>query len=138
MTQRGPTQRGSAPLELALGLGLLVLPAIVLVLSFGPWLEARTFVRTAAAEAARAVILRGGIVQSSDLGFVEEMAESRGLSLLDIELCGADACAIVRGGYVTARVVVEVPLVDTPWGSVGGVSVGASHTEPVDLYRSLP
>ena len=43
-----------------------------------------------------------------------------------------------RGSVVTAEVQVWVPLVATPWGEVGGLWVGASHSEPVDLYRSLP
>src|SRR5690606_41653463 len=51
------TQKGAAPLEVALGMGLLVLPALIVVLAFSPWLEARTFVRAAAAEAASAAAL---------------------------------------------------------------------------------
>jgi len=39
---------------------------------------------------------------------------------------------------ITAEVLVWVPLVTTPWGEVGGLWSGASHSEPVDLYRSLP
>lgn len=131
------SQRGSAPLELALGLGMLVIPAALLVLSFGPWLEARTFVRAAAAEGARAIILADGS-SGAGVGLIGEMAEARGLELAEIELCGDESCPIDRGGYVTVRVAVDVPLIDTPWGTVGGLTVEATHAEPVDLYVSLP
>ena len=33
---------------------------------------------------------------------------------------------------------VWAPLFVTPWGPVGGVWVSGDHSEPVDLYRSLP
>jgi hypothetical protein len=53
-------------------------------------------------------------------------------------MCGGAACVLERGRYVSASVSVAIPLVSTPWGEVGGLTVEASHTEPVDLYRSLP
>lgn len=131
------TDKGSAPLELALGIGLLVIPALVAVLSFAPWLEARAFVRAAAAEGARAAVLAGGEPTSAGVAFVTDLASNRGYDV-SVEMCGGGGCILERGSYVTARVTVDVPLLATPWGDVGGVTVEGFHAEPVDLYRSLP
>lgn len=132
------TERGSAPLELALGMGLLVLPAVVAVLAFSPWLEARSFVRSAAAEGARAAVLTSGEPAATAAALVANMASGRGYEDVSVEMCGGAPCVRRRGGYVTARVWMEVPLVSTPWGDVGGVAVEGIHAEPVDAYRSLP
>lgn len=131
-------QRGSASLELALGMGLLVIPAVIAVLSFAPWLEARAFVRAAAAEGARAAVLAAAEPSAVGTAVIAEMAAGRGYEAVSIQMCGGSPCVLVRGAYVTAAVMVDVPLVATPWGDVGGVTVRGSHAEPVDAYRSLP
>lgn len=132
------TQRGTASLELALGMSLLVIPAVVAVLSFSPWLEARSFVRSAAAEGARAAVLASGDPTSAGTSLVAAMAEGREYEGVAVEMCGGALCVLERGAYVTVRVSLEVPLVSTPWGDVGGVVVEGFHAEPVDAYRSLP
>lgn len=132
------TDRGSASLELALGVAVLVVPAVVAVASFAPWLEARAFVRAAAAEAARAAVLAPADPAAAGVRAVSDMATGRNLDSVSVVMCGGDACVIERGVTVAATVTVEIPLVATPWGPVGGITVGASHAEPVDLYRSLP
>lgn len=130
-------QRGSAALELALGIGFLVLPALIAVVSFGPWLEARSFVRAAAAEGARAAVLSVTDPTTAGVAAVSDMAAGRGYEA-QVEMCGGGVCVLARGQYVTARVSVDVPLIPTPWGDVGGVTVDGFHSEPVDAYRSLP
>lgn len=132
------TERGTASIELALGTALLVIPAVVAVLSFAPWLEARAFVRAAAAEAARSAVLATGDPAQAGAGVVGDLAASRGVEGVSVEMCGGTACVLERGGYVSASVSVVIPLVSTPWGEVGGITVEAVHSEPVDLYRSLP
>ena len=47
-------------MELALGLMLLVVPVAIVVLSIAPVFEHRNFVRRAAAEAARTMVLSTG------------------------------------------------------------------------------
>ncbi|MFO7293041.1 MAG: hypothetical protein FWJ92_04245 [Actinomycetes bacterium] len=131
------TQRGSAAIELALGIGLLVLPAVIVVLAFSPWLEARAFVRTAAAEAARAAVLADGVPAGTGEAVVAPMARARGYDA-SVVMCGGNQCSLDRGAYITAEVTVHVPLIDTPWGGIGGLAVTAFHAEPVDVYRSLP
>ena len=143
------TQRGSASLELALGVGLLLVPAALLVLSFGPWLERRTFVRLAAAEVARSVVMAGGD-GSAGLQLLDDLAAGSGIAPDQVSggLCAEPVsmvsaspwgCApLVRGGTVTVTVGVEVPLLSTPFGEVGGLRIEHVQVEPVDLYRSLP
>lgn len=139
--------RGHAAVELGLAVGVLLLPAALAVLAFGPWSERRVFAEAAAAEAARAAVIE--LDTSAGTQVVIEMTANQGLSndLVRLDWCGAvdfgsgavpDRCSFDRGSVVTAEVQVWVPLIATPWGDVGGLWVGASHSEPVDLYRSLP
>jgi len=141
------TDRGHAAAELALAVGLLLLPVALAVLAFGPWSERRVFAEAAAAEAARAAVIH--LDTSSGAVVVSDMATNHGLEpgLVRLGWCGAvpaeiagdpGSCRFDRGARVTAEVLVWVPLVATPWGEVGGLWSGASHSEPVDLYRSLP
>jgi hypothetical protein len=143
------TDRGGAALELALGMALLVIPAVLAVVSFAPWLERQAFVRTAAAEAARAAVLADGDPAAAGSAVVADLALGRGLApgSVRVRMCGgpelsagsgAGSCVLNRDTFVVVVVVTEVGLVVTPWGSVGGVTVAASHAEPVDAYRSLP
>ena len=140
-------ERGHAAVELGLAVGLLLLPVAIAVLSFGPWSERRVFAEAAAAEAARAAVIHLDVTVGSNV--VSEMASNHGLGpdLVRLGWCGATptgtsiesvACSFDRGARITANVEVWVPLVATPWGEVGGLWVGAEHSEPVDLYRSLP
>lgn len=132
--------RGTASLELALGMAVLVVPAVVAVLAFAPWLEARSLARAAAAESARAAVLADGDNAAVGEAVALEVARGRGLKIdaFDVTMCGGDGCVLTRDGFVTSEVTVNVPLIVTPWGAVGGVVVTATHVEPVDAYRSLP
>lgn len=139
--------RGHASVELALGIGLLLFPVVLVLTSFGPWLERRVVADAAAAEAARAAVLQ--LDHEAGLEVVESIIVAHGLSeqLVRLGWCGASpteigspsgSCPLRRSTLVEARVEIWVPLLVTPWGSVGGLWAGGSHVEPVDLYRSLP
>jgi len=141
------SDRGHAAVELGLAVGLLLLPVALAVLAFGPWSERRVLAEAAAAEAARAAVIH--LDTSSASVVVTDMAVNHGLGpgLVRLGWCGTSpvelagdpgTCSFERGAWVTAEVLVWVPLVATPWGEVGGLWSGASHSEPVDLYRSLP
>lgn len=141
--------RGAASLELALGAGLLVIPALLVVVSFGPWLEGRAFARAAAAEAARTAVLSQDDPAAAGSALVADMVAGRAIDpgSVRVSMCegpllppgtGRGYCVLVRGALVTASVSVVVPLISTPWGPVGGLTVMASHAEPVDAYRSIP
>lgn len=140
-------QRGHASVELALGIGLLMLPVALVVLAFGPWSERRVLAEAAAAESARAVVIQ--LDHRSGAEVVAEMTGSHGLGgdLVRLGWCGGEpgplsdpggGCPLSRGTVVVATVQVWVPLVSTPWGEVGGIWITAEHAEPIDLYRSLP
>lgn len=148
-------ERGSAPLELALGVLVLMVPVAVMGLSFGPWMQRRSFIRLAAAEAARYVIISDGDVAGA-VNQVAVMAANYGVDpeTVRIGLCGADPVSVgagggsdcgplPAGGYVTVTVEADVPVVTLPWRdnegtpvAVGGVVSRYDHSEYVDLYRS--
>ena len=141
------SDRGHAAVELGIAVGVLLLPAALAVLAFGPWAERRVFAEAAAAEAVRAAVIQLDISAGSQV--VTDMAANHGLGpdLVRLAWCGAaeagagdavEGCTFDRGSVVAAQVEVWVPLVATPWGEVGGLWIGASHSELVDLYRSLP
>jgi hypothetical protein len=139
----GP-DRGHAGVELALAVAVLMIPAAIVVLGFGPWSERSVLASAAAAEAARAAVL------SLDIGIGNtvalEMGTNYGLDSDEIRLgwCGATpaaggsgTCPMTRGAAVEVEVEVWVPVVNTPWGAIGGVWVTRQHAENIDLYRSL-
>lgn len=141
------TDRGHAAVELALAVGVLLLPVALVVSSFGPWLERRVLAASAAAEAARVAVIE--LDHGSGAAAVGRAVVSHGLSedLVRLGWCGSStgplwapqgSCSLTRGSSALAVVEVWVPLVKTPWGDVGGLWVRASHSEPVDLFRSLP
>lgn len=134
-------------MELALGVGLLLLPAALVVMSFGPWLERRVVAEAAASEAARAAVLT--LDQESGNRSAVSVASAHGLDVEGIRVgwCGASpasidsvagSCPLSRGSTVATSVEVWAPLFSTPWGEVGGLWVGSTHVEWIDLYRSLP
>ncbi len=138
---------GHAAVEFALAVGALLMPAALFVLSLGPWLEQRVAARAVAAEAARAAAIDldlsvGSAVARAILETHDVIPEQARLGW-----CGADpgelfappgSCPLARGSLVVAEVELWVPMISTPWGQIGGFWTGASHREPVDLYRSIP
>lgn len=137
--------RGHAAIELAVGIGLLMIPTALVVLGFGPWSERAVLAEAVAAEASRGAVLALDVSVGNGIG--AEMAANYGLASdnLRIGWCGSEptaggagGCTFARGGDVDVAVEVWVPLVNTPWGAIGGLWVHRSHIEQVDLYRSLP
>jgi hypothetical protein len=131
-------ERGSTPVELALGIALLVLPVMVLVLVIPIWVERQGMARTAAQEAARAAVVHTDqrAADAAARQAAAEVVSNRGYpqeDLAEVEVTGR----LTRGGLVTATVHVRVPLVRIPGlGSVGGFTISAAQTEPVDAFRS--
>lgn len=136
--------RGHAAIELALAVGVLLLPVILVVISFGPWSETRVNAEAIAAEAARAAVIQ--FDQAIGVETALSIADVQGYEPSEIRLgwCGSTpvgwgggVCPFERGTSVDVVVEVWTPLIATPWGSVGGLWVSAFHSEPIDLYRSL-
>ena len=133
------SERGASPVELALGVMLLVVPVTIIVLSVAPVFEHRNFVRRAAAEAARVMVLTPGDPTSEALAVVDSQARSMGIdpSKVTVEFCGGSACSVDRGDVVTVQVAVTVAEVSS-FLPIGTITVDAVHSEQVDTYRSRP
>ena len=139
----GP-DRGHAGVELALAVAVLMIPAAIVVLGFGPWSERSVLASAAAAEAARSAVLSLSVETGNTVAL--EMGSNYGLESDEIRIgwCGATpaaggagTCPMTRGAAVEVEVEVWVPVVNTPWGAIGGVWVTRQHAEYIDLYRSL-
>lgn len=132
-------ERGATPVELALGVMLLVVPVAIVVLSIAPIFEHRNFARRAAAEAARTMVLSTGDPSAEALSVIEAQARSMGIESdnITVLLCGGTACTVDRGSVVTVEVTVLVEELSS-FLPIGTITVNAVHSEQVDLYRSRP
>ena len=129
----------SAPLTLVLGLGLVVIPTFLLVLTLPTW-EARTVdARDAARNAARALVTAdtwGDGVSAADQA-VADIAVNNGVPTADVTTSYAGSLS--RGSAVTATVTIAIPDTVIPGiGNFGTRHYTATSTERVDPYRSLP
>ena len=132
-------EAGATPVELALGLMLLVVPVAITVLSIAPVFEHRNFARRAASEAARIMVLTTGDPVSDALGAITAQAKAMGIDpdRVTVVFCGGVTCSVNRGDVVTVDVAVEVEQLSA-FLPVGGITVRSVHSEQVDLYRSRP
>lgn len=131
---------GYVAAELALGVGLLVFPVALLVLTLPTWSERQATARSIAREVSRVVAVAGVCDRARATDTGHDMARNLGLSPgdVDVQLDCAPWQRLARGGNVRASVTVAVPAVTFPGiGSVGAWSWTAHHSEPVDQYRSF-
>ena len=131
---------GFVAIELALGVGLLLLPVTLLVLTFPTWAEYQSTARVAAQEAARTAVLAQDLADGQARG--EELARqifsNHGLDRAAIDIRWSGAETLGRGATVTAHVTVRMPALDIPGiGRAGRWSWTASHGEQIDQYRSV-
>ena len=133
-------EAGFVAAELAIGVGLLLFPVALLVLTLPSWSERQTTARAVAREVGRVVAVRGVCDRASATRTAAVMAENLGMaaSELDVDLDCGDGARLERGSDLGVAVTVRVPAVDIPGiGSVGEWSWTAHHDEPVDQYRSF-
>lgn len=138
--RRGRDEGGYVAAELALGIGLLVFPVAMLVLTLPTWSERQSSARAIAREAARTVAIGGECDTGAARRVAATMASNTGLrgGAIDVSLDCPDGQRLPRGGEVTASVTVSMPAVDIPGiAEVGAWSWTARHSEPVDQYRSF-
>lgn len=139
--RRDPSREGGYVAgELALGIGLLLFPVALLVLTLPAWSERQTTARSIAREVSRVVAVAGVCDQGRAIETGHDMAQNLGLPPgdIDVQLDCAPAERLRRGGSVRASVTVAVPAVTFPGiGSLGAWSWTAHHSEPVDQYRSF-
>jgi hypothetical protein len=133
-------ERGYVAAELAIGVGLLIMPVALLVLTLPSWSERQTTARAIVREVARTVAVLGICDQGHAQEVGRTMAGNLGLPAeeVTIALDCAPGARLGRGGEVSASVTVAVPAVDIPGiGAVGAWSWTAHHQEPIDQYRSF-
>jgi hypothetical protein len=127
----------SAPLTMALGLGLLVIPVFLLVLTVPTW-EARTVdARDAARNAVRALVTAAtwhqGVAAANQA--VAEITANNGVPAADVT--ASYSGNLNRGAAVTATVTIAIPDGSIPGiGNFGTFHYTATSTEQVDPYRS--
>jgi hypothetical protein len=136
-----PSERGFIATELALGLGLLVFPVALLVLTLPGWSERQATARVITREVARRIAREGvcDVTAARSLGVT--MARNLGLPSddFDVEVVCPGGAVLNPGADVEARVTVRMPAVEIPGiGAVGAWSWTARHREPVDLYGAAP
>lgn len=142
--KKRPRERGAVALELALGMGLLVLPIALLVAVFPGWAERTAMARVAAQEAARVAALS----ESSGEGIAAGEALALQIAAnhdvppsevsTDISVPVDSAGDLRRGGEVVASVTVAIHMPALPLtGSGWSVDWTITHRERIDDYRSL-
>ena len=128
---------GFAPLTMMLGVGLFIIPILLLVLTVPTW-EARTLdARDAASDAARALATAdtwSAGVNAADQTISEETAND-GLNPADITVRYSGT--LTPGATVTAAVTVTIPAGAVPGlGAFGTLHYTAESTQHVDSFRS--
>ena len=131
-------EQGSAtPLSLVLGMGLIVMPVLVLVLTLPTWEQRAVDAQDAARNAARALVVAddwGDGVAAADQA-VSQVVAGDNLVAGDVGLRLAGS--LEPGATVTASVTVLVPAGNVPGlGFIGALHYTASSTQHVDAYRA--
>lgn len=137
---RCPRPRGEggfAAIEFALGVFLILIPLGALGVTMTAWPDRVAAARVVAAEAARAAVRQSSWDAATSAGtdMARQVAANYGLADSDVSVSFSGS--VDRGGTVTARVGVVMPVLHVPGvGSAGGWRWSTQHTEATDLYRS--
>lgn len=131
---------GFAALELALWTGLILLPALILIVSLPIWWERHSTARLAAREAARTVVLADdwdtAVARAHQV--TSEVAANHQVPDGDLTLTALEG-SLDRGAAVSATVTVAVPAMAVPFLlELPAFTVSITHTENVNAYRSFP
>lgn len=139
MTGRVRTQDGFVAAELALGVGLLLFPVAMLVLTLPTWSERQAVGRAIAREVARTATISGSCDGPRAELTAATMSRNLGLERSDVAVdLDCVPGRLPRGGDVTANVTVRLPAVAIPaLIELGDWVWTARHTQPVDPYRSI-
>lgn len=135
---------GFTAAEFAAGVGLLVLPVALLVLSLPAWAETQQAGRLAAQQAARAIVTAddhpAGLAHAEALAaeiLARSGVERVGPLQVDGELAPAVDATVQR--VVTVTVTVRMPTIAVPLvGRWLAFDHPVSHSQPVDRYRDHP
>jgi hypothetical protein len=144
-------QSGFAAPEWLLGIGLIIMPVIVIVASIAPWYQRANMATLIAQEAARTMVLadswEGGEVDARAVAI--EIAANHGFAAADwcpspgpgclwIGFDGTTPGNLQRGTEISVQVEVPIPGVVVPGvGQVAEFQWTQAHSERVDDYRSI-
>jgi hypothetical protein len=132
-------ERGSVPAEWALGVVVLVLPALLLAGALPAWAARRDAASAAAREAARVAAVAPEAGAAAATAAAHALLDGRGVAPGGRGVVVALPPGSPRDGAVTATVTLPAVHVDVPLlGVVAGPAVTARHTAPLDPYRSRP
>jgi hypothetical protein len=129
-------EAGFAPLTMTLGIGLIVIPVLLLVLTVPTWLERSVDARDAASDAARVIATAStwaaGTTAANQI--VAQAITNDGLTPSDVTVSYTGS--LNPGDTVTATVTVTLPAGVVPGiGRYGTVHYTATSTQHVDSYR---
>ena len=128
---------GYAPLNLLLGVALLVIPVLFLVLTIPTWIDRTVDARDAASDAARALATASSWAAGEAAAdqSIAQVATNDGLTPEQIHATYLGSLA--AGGTVTATVTITIPAGVVPGiGSYGTMHYTASNTQHIDTYRA--
>jgi Flp pilus assembly protein TadG len=133
----GKDECGQALVELALVIPLLLFLAFGVV-AVGRVTDAQMGVSAVAREAARAAALANDPAEAASQGMTRGQEVAAGYHLSDGSLqLAVNAGDFNRGGTVQASAHYTVSLDDLPLLDWAHVTVGSTHLERIDLYRSF-
>jgi hypothetical protein len=151
MTRAATREAGFTTPEWLLGIGLIIMPVIVIVASIAPWYQRANMATLIAQETARVMVLaddwESGEAAARTLAL--EIANNHGFTAGDWCASPAPDClwmaigstspgAIRRGSEISVQVEVPIPGVVVPGvGDIAEFQWSQSHTERVDDYRSI-
>jgi hypothetical protein len=135
--RRRHNERGFMATEWVAAMGLLLIPTFVLVMSATRVPEAQAGAQTIATEAARAGAQAASCAEAYKAA--DEAATRLGPDL-NVKLKSIDQTDTVwkAGGGYTVHAHVAAPVVVLPgFIEFKGITLDASHTEPIDQYRFI-
>ncbi len=136
-TQASKNERGQALVEVALVIPILLLLAFGVV-AVGRVTDAQMGVSAVAREAARAAALANDPGAAASQGMTRGQEVAAGYHLGDGSLqLAVNAGNFTRGGTVQASARYTVSLGDLPLLGWAHITVGSTHLERIDLYRSF-
>ena len=129
-----------AGVEMALVLGLILLPTLAGIAQLPRWVDAKSTADLAAQEAARQLVLADTMDEglAAAVAVAEAVVRNRGLDVGALTAVIATG-ELQRGATIRVTVTLQVPPVILPgFGPVGGtITLSRSATERVDDYRQF-
>jgi len=130
---------GFVAAELVLGIGLLLFPVAMLVLTLPTWSERQAAGRAIAREVGRTATISGSCDERRAEIVAGTMSRNLGLRADDVAVdLECTPGRLPRGGELTVNVTVRLPAVSIPGiTDVGEWHWTVKHTQPIDPYRSF-